>query len=94
MGREAGRPAFLMIGNNLQYEPKLENFQVQKLKEQLNINEVCGVAQASSFGNTNLKRLRKSATRAHTKTMRRLLIDGQSSFVEAAGRDEFNGLYG
>lgn len=47
----------------------------------------------SAFGNTDLRRLRRSATRGHTKTMRKLLVDGNSSFVESAGQEDLRGVY-
>ncbi|CDW83579.1 UNKNOWN [Stylonychia lemnae] len=63
LGREAGRPAFIMIGNNLQYEPKFENIHVQRSKERVSVDEVGRVPAISAFGRSSIRQLRKSSTK-------------------------------
>eukprot|EP00347_Sterkiella_histriomuscorum_P013170 403365740 len=63
MGKETGRPAFIMIGNNLQYEPKFENISTQKSKDRIGIDELGKVSSISAFGRTRMRSLRKSNTR-------------------------------
>ena len=50
-----------MVGNNLQYEPKFENLEVQRLRNMTQItDDVARVPTQASMGRISLKALKKS----------------------------------
>lgn len=63
MGKEAGKPCYIMIGNNMTYEPSFIDLKTQKQAANISIDLSCGVEPRAALGKSSMKDIRRPTSK-------------------------------